>query len=143
MPWFALVCPRRALVCPGMSQLVAMHDCLFRSRDVAKWTLFLDFDEYLVIPGGHHFAAGEPPAPQCMSHGSYLFSTKQCDSRTPGTPRTTSLPVEMMTHRAATPSASCPGWTARSRALGARATGRSSTTRKVQPGVAAALSGHA
>lgn len=34
------------------NQFLVVNDCLFRSRFMAKWTLFFDVDEYLYVPGG-------------------------------------------------------------------------------------------
>lgn len=84
-------------------QLVAMHDCLLRSREIAKWTLFLDFDEYLVIPGGIQTLVTSLKDAAYISHGSYLFSTQRCDSPDPWDPAHHKFAVEMMTHRAKDP----------------------------------------
>lgn len=63
-----------------------MQDCVHRSRDVAQWVLFLDFDEYLVVksvPGTLKALLRAYAKSAHVSHGMFQYDVNQCSVENP------------------------------------------------------------
>lgn len=67
----------------GNGKALAMHDCLFRNRETARWVWYHDLDEYLeapptsTVPGILRKYMFEP----YLTHGSYVYSMDNCEVR--------------------------------------------------------------
>lgn len=95
-------------VCVGVCspQLVAMQDCLHRSRDIARWVLFMDFDEYLVVkavPGTLKPLLEAYAESASVSHGMFQYDVDLCSVENPWDPSHGQMAVEHIVMRDPTP----------------------------------------
>lgn len=75
-----ILCLSGAVPCCAL-QSVAMHDCLFRNRNDARWVAYLDYDEYLDAPGPKTVPGilEENKEMSFVSHGCYTYDVAKCE----------------------------------------------------------------
>lgn len=92
---------------PGVPpvQFVSMHDCLYRTRETARWVAFHDFDEYLEVPPPSTLPAilAENADKPFITHGCYNYNVDLCEGETAWGPKDGKYAVEMMLLRGKKP----------------------------------------
>lgn len=80
-------------------------DCLYRSREIAKWIVFQDFDEYLEVvpPLTLPAVLRQHQGRAFITHGSYLFSAERCEEPDIWNPTSGKYAVELLLGRALEP----------------------------------------
>jgi len=79
-----------------------MQDCLHRSRDVAKWVLFMDLDEYLVVksvPGTLKPLLNAYAKSAHVSHGMHQYDVNACEVPNPWEKGLGKMAVELIVMR--------------------------------------------